>query len=94
VSARNSTDCLLEQPAHNRWAISSALTCQGFILFHFIEVSPCSPGCPGTLYVDQAGLELTDPPASASSVLGLKERDIIPNCKGFISNFSFICLHC
>ena len=32
----------------------------------------CSPGCPGTHYVDQAGLKLRDLPASASGVLGLK----------------------
>jgi hypothetical protein len=32
----------------------------------------CSPGCPGTHFVDQAGLELRNPPASASRVLGLK----------------------
>jgi hypothetical protein len=32
----------------------------------------CSPGCPGTHFVDQAGLELRHPPASASQVLGLK----------------------
>ena len=30
------------------------------------RVSLCSPGCPGTLPVDQAGLELRDPPASDS----------------------------
>jgi hypothetical protein len=35
-------------------------------------VSPCSPGCPGTHFVDQAGLELRNLPASASQVLGLK----------------------
>ncbi|GAB1301193.1 Predicted gene 8251 [Apodemus speciosus] len=34
--------------------------------------SLCSPGCPGTHSVDQAGLELRNPPASASQVLGLK----------------------
>jgi hypothetical protein len=28
--------------------------------------------CPGTYFVDQAGLELRNPPASASRVLGLK----------------------
>jgi hypothetical protein len=28
-----------------------------------------SPGCPGTHSVDQAGLELRNPPASASQVL-------------------------
>jgi hypothetical protein len=31
-----------------------------------------SSGCPGTHFVDQAGLELRNPPASASHVLGLK----------------------
>jgi hypothetical protein len=36
------------------------------------SVSLCSPGCPGTHSVDQAGLELRDLPASASQVLGLK----------------------
>jgi hypothetical protein len=30
----------------------------------------CSPGCPGTHSVNQAGLELRNPPASASQVLG------------------------
>jgi hypothetical protein len=32
----------------------------------------CSPGCPGTHSVDQAGLELINLSASASQVLGLK----------------------
>jgi hypothetical protein len=36
------------------------------------KVSLYSPGCPGTHSVDQAGLELRNPPASASHVLGLK----------------------
>ena len=36
------------------------------------RVSLCSPGCPGTHFVDQAGLELRNLPASASRVLGLK----------------------
>jgi biotin carboxylase len=35
-------------------------------------VSLYSPGCPGTHFVDQAGLKLRNPPASASQVLGLK----------------------
>ena len=35
--------------------------------------SLCSPGCPGTHSVDQAGLKLINLPASASQVLGLKE---------------------
>jgi hypothetical protein len=46
----------------------------GHVLDFFFRdrVSLCSPGCPGTHYVDQAGLELRNPPASASQVLGLK----------------------
>jgi hypothetical protein len=41
-------------------------------LFFRDRVSLCSPGCPGTHSVDQAVLELRNPPASASQVLGLK----------------------
>jgi hypothetical protein len=36
------------------------------------RVSLYSLGCPGTHSVDQAALELRNPPASASQVLGLK----------------------
>jgi hypothetical protein len=36
------------------------------------RVSLYSPGCPGTHSVDQVGLKLRNPPASASRVLGLK----------------------
>jgi hypothetical protein len=44
-----------------------------FLVFCFGDrVSLCSPGCPGTHSVDQAGLELRNPPAFASQVLGLK----------------------
>jgi hypothetical protein len=50
-----------------------------FLLFFFFfflvfrdRVSLYSPGYPGTHFVDQAGLELRDSPASASQVLGLK----------------------
>jgi hypothetical protein len=42
-----------------------------FLVFRDM-VSLCSTGCPGTHFVDQAGLELRNPPASASQVLGLK----------------------
>ena len=43
------------------------------------RVSLCSPGCPGALYTDQAGLELRDHPASASQVLGLKAHTAMPS---------------
>jgi hypothetical protein len=44
-----------------------------FVLFVFRDrVSLYSPYCPGTHFVDQAGLELRNLPASASQMLGLK----------------------
>jgi hypothetical protein len=43
-----------------------------FVCFFRDRVSLCSPGCPGTHSIDQVGLELRNPPASASRVLGLK----------------------
>jgi hypothetical protein len=50
-------------------------------LFVFRDrVSLYCPGCPGTHSVDQAGLELRNPPASASQVLGLKACAITPGC--------------
>jgi hypothetical protein len=36
------------------------------------KISLCSSGYPETPYVDQAGSEQRDPPATASQVLGLK----------------------
>jgi hypothetical protein len=50
-----------------------------FLVFFQNRVSQCSPGCPGTHSVDQAGLELRNLPASASQVLGLKESVTLPN---------------
>jgi hypothetical protein len=46
--------------------------CFGLVWFFRDRVSLCSPGCPGTHSVDQAGLQLRNPPVSASQVLGLK----------------------
>jgi hypothetical protein len=49
------------------------LHCFFFFFWFFRDrVSLYSPGGPGTHFVDQAGLELRNPPASASRVLGLK----------------------
>ena len=43
------------------------------VFFFFLDrVSLYSPGCPRSHFVDQAGLELRSPPATASQVLGLK----------------------
>jgi hypothetical protein len=50
-----------------------------FFVFVFRDrVSLYSPGCPGTHFVDQADLELRNPPASASRVLGLKACATMP----------------
>jgi hypothetical protein len=43
-----------------------------FCFFFRDRVSLYSPGCPGTHFVGQAGLELRNPLTSASQVLGLK----------------------
>jgi hypothetical protein len=43
-----------------------------FVFVFRDRVSLYSLGYPGTHFVDQAGLELRNPPASASWVLGLK----------------------
>jgi hypothetical protein len=45
-----------------------------FVFVFWDRVSLCSPGCPGTHSVDQADLELRNPPASASQVLGFHAR--------------------
>jgi hypothetical protein len=55
--------------------------CFFFVFFFFLFFKTgflCSPGCPGTHFVDQAGLELRNPPASASQVLGLKACATMP----------------
>ena len=49
------------------------------------RVSLSSAGCPGTHFVDQAGLELRNLPASASQVLGLKVCATTPG-----SNYFFV----
>jgi hypothetical protein len=58
-----------------------------FCLFFRDRVSLYSPGCPGTYFVDQAVLELRNPPASASRVLGLKACTTTPSFTIFKLNF-------
>jgi hypothetical protein len=43
-----------------------------FVLFFRDRDSLCSPGCPGTHFVDQAGPELRNLPSSVSQVMELK----------------------
>jgi hypothetical protein len=54
-----------------------------FVCFLFFRdrVSRYSSGCPGAHFVDQAGLELRKPPASASRVLELKVCATTPGLK-------------
>jgi hypothetical protein len=67
-----------------------------YIFFFFFlvfrdRVSLCSPGCPGTHFVDQAGLELRNPPASTSRVLGLKACATMPRFNtSFLKTYLFI----
>jgi hypothetical protein len=56
----------------------------GFWFLAFRDrVSLYSSGCPGTHSVDQAGLELRNPPASAPQVLGLKACATTPGLGRF-----------
>jgi hypothetical protein len=59
-----------------------------FVFVFRDRVSLCSPGCPGTHSVDQAGLELRNPPASASPVLGLKACATTPGYEPVLSFYT------
>ena len=68
-----------------------------FVLFCFCffrdRVSLYTPGCPGPHSIDQAGLKLRNPPASASQVLGLKACVMTaPAMAPTFSNLLFVCL--
>jgi hypothetical protein len=61
------------------------------LLFVFQDrVSLYSPGCPGTHFVDQAGLELRNPTASASRVLGIKACATILGDISILNRSSFM----
>jgi hypothetical protein len=72
------TDSVMARKAHEFKRLWTLQTWGFFFFFFFFflvfrdRVSLCNPGCPGTHFVDQAGLELRTPPASASRALGLK----------------------
>jgi hypothetical protein len=53
-----------------------------------------SPGCPGTHFVDQDGIELENAPASASRVLGLKACATMFNWFWLFYLFVLFSLHC
>jgi hypothetical protein len=60
------------------------------LVFFRDKVSLCSTGCPGTHFVDQAGLKLRNVPASASQVLGLKACDTTPGYVDLIFEASLV----
>jgi hypothetical protein len=83
---------------HSELSIYKFLTFCTFFFFPFFffwdRVSLCSPDCPGTHSVDQAGLDLRNLPASASRVLGLKAsatnaRLILPDVGYHLTIISF-----
>jgi hypothetical protein len=63
--------------------------CLFVCLFFRDRVSLYSPGCPGTHSVDQAGLELRNPPASVSQVLGSKACATTPGRASLFSSLLF-----
>jgi hypothetical protein len=58
--------------------------CLFFVFVFQDRVSLYRPGCPEAHFVDQAGLELRYPPASACWVLGLKACTTTPGLKPFL----------
>jgi hypothetical protein len=68
--------------SHVVWVTKSFFFFFSFLAFQD-RVFLCSPGCPGTHFVEQAGLELRNLPASASRVLGLKTYATTPHFFSF-----------
>jgi hypothetical protein len=66
---------------HKFWFCFCFVCLVGWFLVFRDRVSLYSPGCPGTHFVDQAGLELRNLPDSASRVLGLKACATTPSSK-------------
>jgi hypothetical protein len=63
------------------WALTILIINLFFYFYFFVfwdRVSLCSAGCPRTHFVDQASLELRNPPASTYQVLGLKACATMP----------------
>jgi hypothetical protein len=71
--------------------LKSVLNCDLFYFGVFKTISLCGFGCHGTWSVDQAGLELRNPPASASPVLGLKACATTPSLILFFERLGRSC---
>jgi hypothetical protein len=72
--------------------------CLFVCLFVCNRVFLYSPGCPGIHFVDQAGLELRNTPASASQMLGLKACVTTPSKISYFSTsnlylFLYLLIH-
>ena len=65
-----------------------------FVLVFRDRVSLYSSDCPGTHFVDQAGLELRNLPASASLMLGLKACATTPGLRERETLYGRICHLC
>jgi hypothetical protein len=67
--------------------VIAILNIWAFFFFFLVcpdSVSLYSPGCLETHFVDQAGLDLRNPPASASRMLGLKACATTPSKFGLL----------
>jgi hypothetical protein len=97
----NSFECGLQMSSESFWLLLSldhnvpniflfVFVCL-FVWFLFFRdrVSLYSPGCPGAHFVDQAGLELRNPPATASRVLGLKACATTPGPDIFLMHTEY-----
>jgi hypothetical protein len=77
---------LFKGVCHHKTELACLLACFIYLFIYlfmylfmylFIYLFDFFSGCPGAHFVDQAGLKLRNPPASASQVLGLKVCAII-----------------
>jgi hypothetical protein len=81
--------CALKKHLHKNLSNTGVF----FFFFGFQDrVSLYSPGCPGTHFVDQAGLELRNTHASDSQVLGLKAYTNHCLASNFLNRY-FLHLH-
>ena len=97
TNAESSVPWFCRKWLHFNSGIHPQVNIYWFIIWFFVclflvfrdRISLYSPGCPGTHFVDQAGLELRNLLASASWVLGLKACTTTPGYQVVFLHLSF-----